>query len=64
MFIKVNCHFRSMGLVDVATLPAGDSTFGCRQIIGNVWDWCADSFGPLSGFTPDADREYSQPLFG
>ena len=64
MLIKVNCHGRSIGWVDVAAPSAGDSAFGYRQIIGNVWDWCADSFGPFPSFTLDAYREYSQTLFG
>jgi iron(II)-dependent oxidoreductase len=59
-----NLDGRSLGCVDVAALPAGDSAFGCRQMIGNVWEWCTDAFGPFPGFCPDAYREYSQPLFG
>jgi iron(II)-dependent oxidoreductase len=53
-----------LGCCDVAALPAGDSVWGCRQMIGNVWEWTADDFGPYPGFTPDPYRDYSQPWFG
>jgi iron(II)-dependent oxidoreductase len=54
----------ALGCVDVAAHEAGDNAWGCRQMIGNVWEWTSDRFAPFPGFAPDDYKEYSEPLFG
>jgi iron(II)-dependent oxidoreductase len=61
---RANLDGHALGTIDVNACAAGDSAFGCRQMIGNVWEWTEDNFGPFPGFTPDMYQDYSQPLFG
>jgi iron(II)-dependent oxidoreductase len=59
-----NLDSRRVGTLPVNALPAGDSGWGCRQMLGNVWEWTEDAFYPYPGFVPDPYREYSAPWFG
>lgn len=51
------------GPVPVGALAGGDSAWGCRQMIGNVWEWTNTVFVHYPGFMPGPYAEYSKPWF-
>jgi iron(II)-dependent oxidoreductase len=60
---RVNLDWRHMGCVDVGAFPKGDSAFGCRQMLGNTWEWTSSVFAPFPGFVADPYKDYSEPWF-
>ena len=60
---RANLDGWRLGPLDVAALPEGDSAFGCRQMLGNVWEWTGSPFAPFPGFAPELYRDYSAPWF-
>jgi len=61
--MPANMDWQTMGAVEVGAYPDGDSEAGCRQMLGNVWEWTSSVFEPFPGFTLDMYKEYSEPWF-
>ncbi|MFW5824816.1 MAG: selenoneine synthase SenA [Marinobacter sp.] len=54
----------AMARQSVSALPAGESPFGCRQMVGSAWEWTSDQFLPYDGFRVDMYPFMSTLQFG
>ena len=49
---RANLDFTFDAPLEVAACGGGDSAFGCRQMVGNVWEWMASDFAPFPDLVP------------
>lgn len=61
---RVDMDSTALARQSVHAMPEGDSPFGCRQMIGTVWEWTDSLFFPYSGFTMDMYPFMSTLQFG
>ena len=46
----------------VGSFPAGQNSYGCQQLIGDVWEWTTSDYVPYPGFKSEFD-EYNDKWF-
>ena len=46
----------------IGSFPAGQNSYGCQQLIGDVWEWTTSDYVPYPGFKSEFD-EYNDKWF-
>jgi iron(II)-dependent oxidoreductase len=61
---RANLGQRHLRPAPAGAYPEGESAYGVRQLVGDVWEWTSTWFHPYPGFRAWPYREYSEVFFG